>query len=136
MKEQLIKFDTAKLAKEKGFDIKVNSFISDITGYTLNIGFDNYNRIDMSKGCYSAPTQSLLQKWLREVHFLWVETTVWGDGIGTQCIIKKADYKDIEDDRSRVVKMAKTVDIGFYMKLEFNYEKTLEKGLQEALKLI
>ena len=67
MKEQLIKFETAKLAKEKGFDWEV------IDGFTLegkpipfaNFGYYNWNEEirDISQS-----TQSLLQKWLREIH--------------------------------------------------------------------
>jgi len=52
MKEQLISFETAELAKEKGLDIKVCK----CGGFPECI-CDNLN-----------PTQSLLQKWLREVH--------------------------------------------------------------------
>ena len=57
MKEELISFKTAKLAKEKGFN---NNFI---------IG-NVYN---------TNPTQNLLQKWLREVHgtIVQVECNFW-----------------------------------------------------------
>jgi len=52
MKEQLISFETAKLAKEKGCDIP------------LYIPFDEVNGVDII--C----SQSLLQKWIREKHKL------------------------------------------------------------------
>ena len=85
MQEQLISFETAKLAKEKGFDIpqnKMYSFgckmFSNIPEITFHDGnkyecfYEPYNWNDGigfgSTKYYSAPTQSLLQKWLRDVH--------------------------------------------------------------------
>ena len=95
MKEQLISFETAKLAKEKGFDINgqdvfdlknnnkiinfkdlaVQEFIEDVeTGYrdkALNYLKENINRTDDNSDeeyYLLAPTQSLLAKWLREEH--------------------------------------------------------------------
>ena len=69
MKEELVSFETAKLLKEKGFNEET------IVGYTLEghleapyygryfKNSDGENSIE-----YSAPTQSLAQKWLREKH--------------------------------------------------------------------
>lgn len=69
MKEEIVSFETAKLAKEKGFNeitkhaywknIENNYFLAD------NSDMENSELCDCN---YSAPTQSLLQKWLREVH--------------------------------------------------------------------
>ena len=96
MKEQLVTFETAKLAKEKNFDIGVNqSYViykksynydddsSHRESYKVNdieinshYHVNNYKGIDLSNElyeAYSAPTQSLLQKWLREVHNIFVE---------------------------------------------------------------
>ena len=149
MEEQLVEFETAKLAKEKGFNekclynYKSNGIIADWD--ELDYVESNYNTIpeyiftansECANGYITAPTQTLLQKWLREEHFMWVEITLFGDGVGTMCMIKSANLKDREDDNSRIVRVDKVVDISMYTRLEFNYEKTLEKGLQEALKLI
>lgn len=72
MKDELISSKTAKSAKEKGFDIPTEYFIYDHTG-----SFNNINRftppLDFNNNFsdrYSLPTQTLLQKWLREVHNL------------------------------------------------------------------
>lgn len=132
MKEQLISFETAKLAKEKGFDEIVTHLYTVSDKRLVDMPHMNSQSI---KG-YSAPTQSLLQKWLRDEHHLWVEITLWGDGVGTQCLIKKADPSEKENDGSRVVIMEKMIDLGIYTSLTFNYEQTLEAGLQEALKLL
>ena len=71
MEEQLISFETAKLAKEKDYGGK---------GLTTSYGYyrdgilcsiPTNNKSDFcGEDEYSAPTQSLLQKWLREKHNL------------------------------------------------------------------
>ena len=69
MKEQPIEYNTAKLAKEKGFD-EITDMIY-MTNHTVETIFENINRLKHSDGnnpFISAPTQSLLAKWLREVH--------------------------------------------------------------------
>lgn len=59
MEDKLIDFDTAKLAKKKGFNLEtVKSY--DNKGTLSSIKTDN------SLDIISAPTQSLLKKWLRE----------------------------------------------------------------------
>jgi len=76
MKEQLITFDTAKLAKEKGFDIAVNNVYQD--GNTRSPYFrelHNFNGDD-EMDYYSAPTQSLLQRWLWEKHKCWISIEI------------------------------------------------------------
>jgi hypothetical protein len=120
MKEELIKFETAKLAKEKGFDIETDYF-------TLG----NYNpNNDLMALCYKSeidfyflPTQSLLQRWLREKHEIFIDISTGSkDEFGV--IFGKNDTPDwIRDDTGEVIFFA-------------TYEETLEKGLQKALTLI
>lgn len=74
MKEKLIEFNTAKLLKEKGFDIRTdNVFLQyifvDITSRD-NINYDSCKDL---KGVYFQPSQSLAQKWIREVHEIHIE---------------------------------------------------------------
>lgn len=63
MEDQLVNFETAKVAKEKGFKIKCDY------GFNLQ-GLESYDTsIDRANGLLiDRPTQSLLQKWLREIH--------------------------------------------------------------------
>jgi len=107
MKDELVKYDVALLSKEKGFDIPTyTSYIGgsffesepEPNGYD---GFDlkssqNWNKKDwvFSKdggscfGCKldnikyfeacSVPTQSLLQRWLREVHGIEIQNCIIG----------------------------------------------------------
>jgi hypothetical protein len=66
-----IMLNTAKLAKEKGFDMNVLTYYdgSEMIATQAKNPFDlkNYN---LHKGStfHSAPTQSELQKWIREKH--------------------------------------------------------------------
>ena len=123
MKEQLITFETAKLAKKKGFDIPVHYFVSDVSGYSANMNaVQDFNKEQAS--FYSAPTQSLLQKWLREKHNCVVFTKPW---IGANFFISSDTfYSEIYLNQYRKGET----------ELEDTYEEALEKGLQEALKLI
>jgi hypothetical protein len=96
IKEQYIKFKTAKLAKKKGFNVPCRCYYStygeispgciiDGTGVIEmfipidfgQYGYDfNFDKLSAREQEYpvkcSAPTQSLLSQWLREVHKLFV----------------------------------------------------------------
>ena len=123
IEEQYVSFETAKLAKEKGFDEEINSFYVTVEGgctylcFTSFFGWmkDTYNNCELEElnsKCderyLSAPTQSLLARWLREKHKLFIEVTV---------DFKNADYANNKEE--------------FH-----SYEKVMEDGLQEALKLL
>jgi len=127
MKEQLISFETAKLAKKSGFNINVNSYYSPnhvlcVHDEFNNVSFKNLNDHHdpigrQGKRYLSAPTQSLLQKWLREVH---------------NCDVNVLPYNKLHNKYYEVcVDEAVTTWSGFN-----TYEEALETGLQEALKLI
>ena len=113
MKERLISFETAKLAKEKGFNIDNVKLI-----YSFKIENEEY------KSSQYGITQSLLQKWLREEHDIWVIISLLTDA-------PYPSYCMIELMYSTPFKHIKTGYPKFY-----NYEESLEKGLFEALKLI
>ena len=118
MKEQLVTFETAKLAKEKGFNWK-NIEILEVK----------------SKSAFlDSTTQSLLQKWLREVHGIHIYISpdyINGDALITD---------NLSEEELMIVKY--DLSIAYEMILydnyeQFNtYEEALEVGLQEALKLI
>lgn len=136
MKEQLISFKTAKLAKEKGFDIPCHHGYRMFeeehkwTGQLRN--FDNFevNGIPhvavngLNFPHVTAPTQSLLQKWLREIHYSFVLPVPGIDGMqgDWMCSIMRPGKQPFED----------------FIESTNNktYEEALEKGLQEALKLL
>jgi len=96
MQDQLITIETAKLAKEKGFDIPtlfwyfknnqagLDYVLVDYLGegqFGNIVDPDNHNNPKMKWVLerVSAPTQSLLQRWLREKHniYLGVNTLIY-----------------------------------------------------------
>jgi len=120
MKEELITYDTAVLAKEKGFDIG---------GYLQDkwLGTNSKGENVMGLGATSKrPTQSLLQRWLREVHE--IDVVIFREG---------AIHSKREGWSADVATTGKhhifKWDLGNTHK---TYEQALEQGLQEALKLI
>ena len=130
MEEQLITFETAKLAKDKGFKefsyacYKEDGILENLNniwhygcegGMELDEWFYDYNNYKHKK-LISAPTQSLLQKWLREEYSIQVMVT--SHNHAWVAIVENAftPYKWINNFNS--------------------YENALEQGLLEALKLI
>ena len=118
LKEKLISFETAILAKEKGFNI---SSRGEGMGKRIFINGELVDTIFSSKDHIHAPTQSLLQKWLREVH----EISIKIDDYYTNSRVR-FDYN--------VCELGSQEDnpVGIFE----TYEEALEIGLQEALKLI
>ncbi len=109
-KEEIVSFETAKLAREKGLD--------------------KFNGEDF---LVLAPTQSLLQKWLREEHNIWINILPECYSYGLQ--INMA-ILCVEMDGEKAKSTHKSTgwwgDNGEYP----TYEDALEDGLQQALKLI
>lgn len=73
IEETYCSFEVAKLLKEKGFDEDCYQKYDD-TGYLSlnNIGYINSEK--PSEDFYAlAPTQQMAMKWLREVHYLWID---------------------------------------------------------------
>lgn len=144
MTEELISFETAKLAKEKGFNIRIQHTVNGQNClYFLDTGevpkmintnqIDNWNDDKKFQHVCSAPTQSLLQKWLREIHKIHIEIDFY-DNARTYhfeyrvITSKNRDYNDLD-----MIDSAKR----HYNAKKFNtYEKALEQGLYQALKLI
>lgn len=136
MKEQIVQHETAKLLKEIGFNYPViNQYIGD----KLYLGKDfaicepiDVNSDAKDRDVYSAPTQSLAQKWLREKYNVFVETMFIVQETGLD--IYKVGF---------VIKVKKFIETDslydYYLLYEgFNadYEQAIEKGLQEAIKIV
>ena len=138
MDEQLISFKTAELAKDKGFSVSVINYYDKNKHCTYsedyqterlaesnwNNGNGSYPTLSKEVLC-SAPTQSLLQKWLREVHNIYIEIEHWHNE--KEGFIK-CGYK--------VYTKHENTGPYIYNNKIITYEEALEKGLQEALKLI
>jgi hypothetical protein len=125
MQEELITFETAKLAKQKEFDESCNSVFVD--GIPKELGAVQ-RKNSTYKNQITRPKQSLLQKWLREKHN--IDVFVNRDNTfnkGTYCLFI---YDNIND-----IPRLRPLDNDVFSKYP-TYEKALEVGLQEALKLI
>lgn len=134
MTEKLISFETAKLAKEQGFNIRIQHTVNGQNClYFLDTGevpkmintnqIDNWNDDKKFQHVCSAPTQSLLQKWLREVHD--INVIIYPELFNGEFTYYHYDiYTDLSHAYSENLSDMKT------------YEEALEKGLQKALKLI
>lgn len=162
MKETRITFETAKLAKEKKFNIEVthcygenhrecgeyelleynslctgnsDELINRITGYndycwlpTIDYNTQGYYR----DYYYSAPTQSLLQKWLRDIHK--IEVLVYCNASGWMWELNKSFYKN---DISGGTHISWSNYSGINESGEWDtFEEALEDGIVNALKTL
>ena len=129
MEDIIIAFETAKLAKEKGFPQEPNKLKIPYYNYKGEFKGDvkdwlrKYLRKEDTSDVesVSAPTQSLLAKWLREKHN----------------IIVLVDYEGIDGYYYKYYYYIN--EVKKYNASDKNYitfEEAYEIGLQEALKLI
>jgi hypothetical protein len=71
MTSELITFETAKLAKEKGFIEACDAaFQPKGDGYTTSYGPPVFSNANIHPKMYARPTQDLLERWFREKHAL------------------------------------------------------------------
>jgi uncharacterized protein YihD (DUF1040 family) len=141
MKDELVSFKVAELAKEKGFNIECNALYRTPIIYGINV-FDNsknFNPVEKQtdyNDWFSAPTQSLLQRWLREVHKLFINIAIF----------KESEEKPVVYDYA-ITNLNNPYDINdceIFLKdygIEkdrdhFSFEEALEEGLKSALELI
>ena len=142
MEEQYITFETAQLSKEKGFNVHVNN------AYDLKGEFGNYydivnespfdyedDHIDYDSLRYSAPTQALLQKWLRKVHQIYVDVDIDQTSAPKFCYMISrfiGNPMNLAAEEWDWQNLPNGADWGLHRK----WEDALEEGLFEALKLI
>lgn len=137
--ETLVQFETAKLAKEKGYNERSifyqwsdQKVVKCVLGYSVKNEWhtqEKYDEIEKRKRVYTItiPTQDELKNWLRKTHFLYVlviptVTCSWTfKVIDVQC----DPQKEIEDLRSGV-------DAYGYN----TYEEAMETGLKQVLNQI
>lgn len=137
MEEQKVSYDTAMLAKEKGFpqlsplhvysERLAHSFEDYHTGKEIKMDplpprILSRREGDTERFHCVAPTQSLLQKWLREVHNIHVAPLPSYNKFGQYTCEVVFKIGDIQD----------SIQLDYYD----SYEEALEIGLQVALKLI
>lgn len=131
MREKYITIETAKLAAEKGFNIETRNSDYMVDGnYTGEVG-----------SCISCteyvpcPNQALLQKWLREVHQIYVDVDIDQTTYPKFCYMISrfiGNPTDLAAEEWGWQNHPNGVDWGLHRK----WEDALEEGLFEALKLI
>lgn|SRR3990167_10512152 len=122
MQDQLVSFETAKLAKEKKFREECFSFYNGFNELVLMEEDATIGDYNSTKIYISAPSQSFIQKWLRETHKIHLivdpaEDNSYGIIVGT---IQDMEWI-YENNEPKYFK---------------TYEEAIESGLQKALKLI
>ena len=137
MQDQLVSFKVAKLAKEKGFDIPVlncyneNGELGDVESLCF-VNYNQFKNVDGSNtNMYSAPTQSLLQKWLRDKHKIHIFVIPCEPS-------SYSKYKDLSVVWIYDIYKPLLVEYGHSNKGDnlLSYEQALDEGLYEALTLI
>ena len=89
MKEQLVTFKTAKLAKEKGFNEPLTK-VYNILGELWDSHYPTMKNDDVDSGAScTAPTQSLLQKFIREERGVHIE--IIRNNFGYQWLMCRSD---------------------------------------------
>lgn len=146
MQEQLVSFETAKLLKEKGFDVECRTyfdekkfkqkpvkFFGELNANALTVWSDKLKK-NISANLISCPTQSLAQKWLREIHHIMIQIdfnsiplTEKEYGYGVFIL---SNINDIDETKWEWHVLDIT-DIWYK-----SYDEALEVGIVEALKII
>jgi hypothetical protein len=127
MTEELVTLETAKLLKEKGFKEDVSVFYELVCkegSYEYEL-FESYDAQNYNASVYSfsAPTQYIAQKWLRETKNLHIEITYIYRDYWSYDILTIPNHGSIGLSGRPLVHYK-------------SYEEVLEAGIQEALKLI
>lgn len=125
MTEELVTLETAKLLRKKGF----NEYCRFVIGEDRVIS-DIISTWNLPPNSFPAPTQSIAQKWLREIRgvYVYVEPV-----IGKRWKLSFCDFNVPTEESDW---MENEINKGNGYKVYDTYEEALEAGLQEALKLI
>ena len=131
MYEEVIKLETAKLARDKGFKVPCDGryFWDHKWQLSLKGAVKCSNDSDMkdrSNVSYCAPTQSLIQKWLRDEHRIYVTVSSIEDGeniLFDYSIKQKAQIFGYSEIKTKLQEFK-------------TYDEALESGIEKALNLI
>lgn len=133
MKDELIGYETARVAKEKGFNLKVYNYFQ-IGAISKGVEehstkyINDINTTFKESAMFSRPTQGLLQRWLREVHNTEVLISILPKQIKDKANKKKYCAYVLNENWNPTIP-----SIGNF---DDSYELAKEAGLLEALKLI
>ena len=131
MRHDVILFETAKLARDKGFKVPCDGryFWDHKWQLSLKGAVKCSNDSDMkdrSNVSYCAPTQSLIQKWLRDEHRIYITVSSIEDGeniLFDYSIKQKAQIFGFSEIKTKLQEFK-------------TYDEALESGIEKALNLI
>lgn len=124
MKEEFVTLETSKLLKKKGFNEFCKYAYADEDLHLMPLNTTNFFIDEIGVG-YSAPTQSIAHRWLREVKDLYV------------CIFNSASGYGYEISKVNGTHMLSSGFEGPNDDGNWNtYEEALEAGIQRTLELI
>ena len=133
MKDQLISFETAKSAKEKGLlNPTLYFYGEDGKLYTYSSERMTFNDEETK---WEAPTQSLLQKWLREKHNIHIEIYSITTKINGYYVVLRGIGFELNLDKDEQGNFYPIIE-GLGYRVFNTYEQALEAGLQKGLELI
>lgn len=146
MEELIVSFEIAKLANKKGFDEETLSFYykeelcNDRIGKLNSYDCSSNNPLPFKdfENIIAAPTQSLLQKWIREKHQLHIEPT-WNfseeykPGKFTEVFYS---FVVIDISKEREWNVVANPNFQHSNGKQKTYEEALEAALKQALILI
>lgn len=118
MKDELVSFKTAKLAKDKGFNLPLSS---NNNYFNSSGNVRPYMSFTPASLAYyiDAPTQTLLQRWLREKHNI---------------IVSSNHYMfAVDSENGWYYTIGKSIKTNYINTRWDSYEQALEEGLQEVL---
>lgn len=85
MEDTIVTFETAMLSKSKGFNVATCEYYNIVEPTKLiTCAAFNHNFSAHGNTVVAVPTQSLLQKWLREVHKIHITISVNSDNEGDE----------------------------------------------------
>jgi hypothetical protein len=150
--KKLVSFEVAKLIKEKNIQIPSDFYYMEmLSSYTdefdeelrYNKGdihlYDGYmvnnikgvDKSDNDAKHFSAIRLNDIVNYFWDEKGIFIEVTLWGDGIGFMCILKKKCGK--EEDGSTIIKQIKPVETRLSC---FDHREVLNRGIEEAIKEI
>lgn len=116
LREDYVSFETAKLLKEKGFDVYTP------TRYDYDGGFHSHGNHLIGDSDISAPTHQMAMKWLREKYYIHADP------------IKQGNYNDCSEYYSWIVSQMGIIHRNPSVADKLSYEEAVEAACIYALK--
>ncbi len=144
IEDELVSFNTAKLAKQKGFNIFNNIIFKNNEDTCLVLNSSNVEDLIIwmagitigeafykSEKVYLRPTQGVLKKWLLENHYIHIDINTI---INTSDIVEGYTFEVFKTFKDKKEQERNNISEGHT--LYDSYEQALEIAEQEALNLI